>query len=450
MMNSSLNQEPKKTSALFARVEAFVEKLLLQGTDRVGTDPELIAAVRHANFNGVMFFVLDIFLAGLFYLVLDTHYLSVALVVSALLFIVGSVGFNSMGWTTLSRVSTVSIGSFLVCFCAFYLGAESLAACSLLLGAVFPFIYFSSREKWAISICLSVPVLCYALLVFMDYEFGPRVQFQSEGAKRAIQFIFFLVPLVGVAANARKAVLARDAKNRELAESKHQLEVVFHALSHDLATPLQTVAFLSKVASEGRFAEKHIPRLQGASDQTMRIFKNLIKISQLTSQKSKLQMETCSLREALQEAVEFADGIASKKQIRIELLPSEDAKVVIEREAFIFQVITNFLTNAVKFSKENDLIQIRVQHLPMGRVCVTIVDHGQGIEPHRIPNLFSWRMQTSTTGTLGEKGTGHGLPLAKKFLDAMGGEIEVVSRTVEMDPVHHGSEVRIILLTASA
>lgn len=263
-----------------------------------------------------------------------------------------------------------------------------------------------------------------------------------------------MVPLVGVAANARKAVLARDAKNRELAESKHQLEVVFHALSHDLATPLQTVAFLSKVASEGRFAEKHIPRLQGASDQTMRIFKNLIKISQLTSHKAKLQMETCSLREALQEAVDFAEPMASKKQIRIELAPSEDVKVVIEREAFIFQVITNFLTNAVKFSKENDLIQILVQHssndLFPGRVRVVIVDRGQGIEPHRIQNLFSWKLETSTAGTLGEKGTGHGLPLAKKFLDAMGGEIEVISRTVEMDPVNHGSEVRIILLTASA
>lgn len=434
------------------RLTRWTEMLLRQGTQHVSADKAVY--VRQTNFNGLLYFFLDLVCAAIFYIVLDAAHLAIGVLVSACAFLVGSLGFNYLGWTTLSRVSTVSIGSLIVMYCAFYLGPDSFAACCLLLGAIFPFVYFSSKEKWPIVFCVAVPIVCYSLLVFLNYDLGPRYLFQTQTGAIVVQFIFFLAPLGGVAANAYKAVAEREKKNAALEDSKRQLEIVFHALSHDLATPLQTVAILSKFASEGRLTPIRVTRLQSATEQTMRIFQNLIKVSQLTSEKSKLLLMPCSIHGALGEAIAFAEPIAAKKKVKLSLQSlSETLEVQIEREAFIFQVVTNFLTNAVKFSEEGGEVIVKTDlHRSEERdamVVISIEDRGCGIEAHRLSTLFSWEADTTTVGTLGEKGTGFGLPLAKKFLEAMNGRVEVISRPIRLHPTNHGSEIRIYLPVAS-
>lgn len=446
----------KKTDTFLSRrgerVRRTVRRLQSQGVEHVR--PDKVAYIRHTNFNGMFFFFLDLFLAGVFYVVLDTAHLSIGLLVSAFSFLFCSVGFNYFGWTTVSRISTVSIGSVLVLYCAFYLGRASFAACSLLLGGVFPFVYFSSEEKFEICFCLAVPIICYSLLVVSNYNFGPRFEFQSTTAEKIVQLIFFLVPLIGVAANAYAAVAERELKNAALEDSKNQLEIVFHALSHDLATPLQTVAILSKFASEGRLTPIRVTRLQSATDQTMRIFQNLIKVSQLTSEKSKLLLLPCRVDDALKEAIQFAEPLAAKKSVKL-LLQSgtPNVEVHVERETFIFQVITNFLTNAVKFSLEAADITVRTTLIKSEdetpTLQISILDTGCGIHAHRLETLFSWDVDTTTVGTLGEKGRGFGLPLAKRFLEAMNGRVEVVSRPIHLFPDSHGTEIHIFLPVAS-
>ena len=58
-------------------------------------------------------------------------------------------------------------------------------------------------------------------------------------------------------------------------------------------------------------------------------------------------------------------------------------------------------------------------------------------------NLFSVSAETTRRGTAGEKGTGYGMPLVKTYLERMGGEIAIDSRAIEVDPIGHGTLVKL-------
>ena len=167
--------------------------LLNLGADE---DSEIHAYVRLANLNGMVYFILDLFLAVLFYFVLEDSHISIGLVVASFAFLITSVGFNYFGWTTLSRLSTVCIGSIIVTYVALYLGPDSFIAATLLLGAIFPFVYFSTLEKKSIALCLLVPLVCYAFLIITNYKFGPSTEIQNSNVLFLLRSIFYIVPLL--------------------------------------------------------------------------------------------------------------------------------------------------------------------------------------------------------------------------------------------------------------
>jgi hypothetical protein len=89
------------------------------------------------------------------------------------------------------------------------------------------------------------------------------------------------------------------------------------------------------------------------------------------------------------------------------------------------QVITNLVSNAVKFCGEGDTIRVFV---PLNeKSTIAVQDTGIGIEKKRHGTLFHYEEKTTTTGTDGEKGTGLGLPLSRDIMEALGGKLEFES-----------------------
>lgn len=74
-----------------------------------------------------------------------------------------------------------------------------------------------------------------------------------------------------------------------------------------------------------------------------------------------------------------------------------------------------------------------------------ITDYGTGIPVNLKAVLFDIGKQTSREGTSGEIGTGYGMPLVKKFMEAYGGSIEVFSQEQTETSTNHGTEVKLIL-----
>ena len=95
-------------------------------------------------------------------------------------------------------------------------------------------------------------------------------------------------------------------------------------------------------------------------------------------------------------------------------------------ETLFSQVLNNLIGNAIKFTPENGVIKLYAEQSG-NNVLLNIEDSGVGIPDNKINSLFSGFNSDSTQGTKGEKGSGLGLGIVKKILDAHDFKIEIKS-----------------------
>ena len=93
---------------------------------------------------------------------------------------------------------------------------------------------------------------------------------------------------------------------------------------------------------------------------------------------------------------------------------------------FRFQVFTNILTNSIKFLNEYGKIIVEYKDEKNYSV-IEIHDNGIGIPKRILKNIFNPAQVTSRPGTQGEPGTGYGMPILKKVMEAHGAEVQVLS-----------------------
>jgi signal transduction histidine kinase len=254
-----------------------------------------------------------------------------------------------------------------------------------------------------------------------------------------------------------------EAANEQLeAKEKAQREFI-NIAAHELRTPIQPILGLSEVIRE-RISNlaKQLQRVQGEkvvyeqlqdpiaittrSDSINRSFSssssieeivplvdtinrnakrlerltsNLLDVSRIENNKSlELSKEKFDLKQKIQDVINDVRGIIPHdKDVRIRFESKvKKASVMIEGDGErIFEVISNLLDNAIKFTKKGEVIVVLDEK--DGQAIVSVRDTGSGIAPEIYPNLF-----TKFT-TKSEKGTGLGLFLAKNIVEAHGGEI---------------------------
>ncbi|MCG8639494.1 MAG: ATP-binding protein, partial [Desulfobacterales bacterium] len=102
------------------------------------------------------------------------------------------------------------------------------------------------------------------------------------------------------------------------------------------------------------------------------------------------------------------------------------------------------MTNAIKFSFKGSAIDI-IADQNQDLVSLSIIDKGIGM-PKKIENdIFNIEKSISRPGTEGEVGTGFGMPLVKKFVEAYGGTIQIISKEKSADENDHGTKAVVTL-----
>ena len=112
------------------------------------------------------------------------------------------------------------------------------------------------------------------------------------------------------------------------------------------------------------------------------------------------------------------------KKIKIQYIPCSEKLVVHADADMVKTIIRNFLSNAVKFTPEDKGIEVSCTR-EGGMAKISVRDHGVGISPERLENIF--RKGETTYGTGGEEGSGLGLQLCQDFAQKNGGEAVVES-----------------------
>jgi signal transduction histidine kinase len=132
-----------------------------------------------------------------------------------------------------------------------------------------------------------------------------------------------------------------------------------------------------------------------------------------------LNKERVELNEIIENVINDYKEIISKKrygsdQIRLVFEPNKENNFVNADKGRLIQVLSNLLDNALKFTKEGNVI-ITIKKLKNQELMVSVKDSGTGIDPEILPQLFK------KFATKSEQGTGLGLFISKNIIEAHGG-----------------------------
>jgi len=213
-------------------------------------------------------------------------------------------------------------------------------------------------------------------------------------------------------------------------------------LSHELKSPLAAVTgYLNIMRNKtiGDDVETYIPsidrsvlRLEGMK----RLISDMLDLTRIESGVKVREIEECSLSQIVSEMVEGVSGQAEEKNIRI-TTEIPDFKITVDR-VDIEIILTNLLTNAVKYNKEGGEIKLAAQSIGKA-LKIQCKDTGIGMTEEETNRLFKEFTRIRNEKTKNILGNGLGLSILKKVISLYDGEVSVES---EFDK---GSEFTVIL-----
>lgn len=216
----------------------------------------------------------------------------------------------------------------------------------------------------------------------------------------------------------------------ELKESDRLKDELVQNVSHELRTPLTFVKGYVDLLMDGEMGlmnEEQQSALTIISDKTndiTRIIDDIITLQKINS--GNLKLERTSMSAFLETAVSAHQMIAAQKGLNIDfVLPSIEGMVIIDRGR-INQVLDNLIGNAMKFSPDGGTIKIAMEESE-GMVTVSVKDQGIGISPEKHKRIFERFYQIDGSASRRFGGTGIGLAIVKRIVDAHNGKIWVES-----------------------
>jgi CheY-like chemotaxis protein/two-component sensor histidine kinase len=153
---------------------------------------------------------------------------------------------------------------------------------------------------------------------------------------------------------------------------------------------------------------------------------DLLDMNRIISGKVQLNIQTASLRDVIEAALETARPMAEAKEIRLETVVDPMAGPVRGDPDRLRQVFWNLLSNAIKFTPPGGSVQVALE--PAGsRIEVSVTDTGEGVAPEFLPHVFDQFRQADASTTRKHGGLGLGLSIVKHLVEVHGGAVRAQS-----------------------
>ena len=158
------------------------------------------------------------------------------------------------------------------------------------------------------------------------------------------------------------------------------------------------------------------------------LIRDLLDLSRLESGKTHMKFEECSIKKIVETAVNSLKNFSENRNVKIEIRNIKDSFLVFADLNKILLVLTNLLTNAIKYKSEEREGNIIVEAFKKGKnIVVSVKDNGKGIPEEYKEKIFNKFIQVKISNDGKIEGTGLGLSICKEIIKAHGGEIWVDS-----------------------
>lgn len=209
-------------------------------------------------------------------------------------------------------------------------------------------------------------------------------------------------------------------------------------VSHELKTPLQSIYASAELLKTGLVPEsdreEFVDRIFKESKRMIQLVQDIIELSELDEENVTSQKEEVNLYDV---ACSSSEHLAQKAKdinvsVNVELDKIDASEAVIHSiPTLVHEIIYNLLDNAIKYNKESGTVSVRISQNPKGKIAVSVVDTGMGIEEKYLDRIFErfFRVDKSHSREIG--GTGLGLSIVKHAAKVIGAELEVRSEVGE-------------------
>jgi signal transduction histidine kinase len=226
-------------------------------------------------------------------------------------------------------------------------------------------------------------------------------------------------------------ITERKRAEEELKEAMETKSQFISTVSHELRTPLasmkEAISIVSeKVAGKINKDQRHFLNIAERNiDRLARLINEVLDFQKLSANKMKFHMQENDIREVVKDACHTMALYAEKKRVKLSIKLDDDLPKARFDSDGIMQVLTNLISNSIKFTPEKGQVTVFAQHKGEDLV-IRVSDTGTGIPKEALTKIFDPFYQAHQPGQE-TKGTGLGLSIVNKIVMIHGGRIEVES-----------------------
>jgi len=230
---------------------------------------------------------------------------------------------------------------------------------------------------------------------------------------------------------ARTAELAEA--NEELVRLNKMKSDFVSAVSHELRTPLTSIKGYNSLVRGGKFGPvtkeqaERLEKINRHTDYLSNLISDLLDIARIESGRVGMSVRPLLLPRLIDTVADLLAPQLKERDLDLQVKVPADLPLIPADESRLQRVFVNLLSNAIRFTPDKGVITIRAT--PMKEhLQIDVADTGLGVAPEDLPKLFTEFFRADNPVNRERKGTGLGLTLVKRIVEAHGGKIGVTSQ----------------------
>jgi len=236
---------------------------------------------------------------------------------------------------------------------------------------------------------------------------------------------------------AQDEVVRLEAEARQMAEASRLKSDFLASMSHELRTPLNAIIGFAEliedklVRSDSPRHDEFVGHILGSGRHLLQLIDDVLDLAKIEAGKLVLRPERVRLREVVDEVCSIVSTSGLNPGVSLSTSFADDALEVVIDIGRFKQVLFNYLSNALKFTPSGGSVAVRVQPDGEEFFSIEVQDDGPGISTSDQAALFVEFHQVGDGSSRKQRGTGLGLALTKRLVEAQGGRVGVASREGE-------------------
>ena len=223
----------------------------------------------------------------------------------------------------------------------------------------------------------------------------------------------------------------KDA-NEELIEKDRQKDEFLDTVAHELKTPITGIRAATELLMDDdddmpqEVKAQFLKNMLQDSDRLSRLIHNILDFEKLSKGRSTLNIKKYNIKNTIKKTIDSLKHIADKKQVEIINSNNSDLNAEYDEDRIV-QVLTNLISNAIKFCDVKKGKIVVDYKIDLGYLEVTIKDNGKGVPKRDLPYVFDKFYQSKNQNIQKPEGSGLGLAICKQIIEKHDGKIWVIN-----------------------